>query len=81
MIEYFQYKCSKKTDIQSAGMVVHFILTLGLHSHGESIEEIIKNINEGRVILRTLDSIVSDLLLWMLSHKPEQRPTALEVLR
>ena len=72
--------CSEKGDIQSAGMIAHYILSGGFHPFGTLPESIIENLRSGRISLYTTDSNTNDLLYWMLSYGADDRPNTSNVL-
>lgn len=63
-------------------MVIFYIVTKGKHPYGKKPDRL-RNLLDGQpVCLGMLDNLVlKDLLSWMLSHKPEDRPTAEEALK
>uniref|UniRef100_A0A1B6KLU7 Protein kinase domain-containing protein n=1 Tax=Graphocephala atropunctata TaxID=36148 RepID=A0A1B6KLU7_9HEMI len=84
LIQYYytwKFECTQQSDIQTAGMLVHFVLTLGQHPYGQSLTEIIENIKKSLVLIRCQDVIDIDLIYWMLSLEPDKRPTTFDVLR
>ena len=63
-------------------MVAFYIITKGEHPFGE-IPDRLRNLLDGNpVSLGGLkDHVLKDLLSWMLSHKPEDRPSAEQALK
>lgn len=72
--------CNCATDIQVAGMIIHFILTGGLHPYGSQIGDILENISKGRPKIQTQGCEIIDLISWMLVHDPLGRPSINQVL-
>ena len=72
----------EESDIQIAGMVSYFIASKGKHPFGPSAQ-IVSNILSGNPVgLDDIDDLVlRDLLAWMLSHNPEERPSAKEAMK
>ena len=72
----------KESDIQVAGMVAFHILTKGEHPFGEKPDRL-QNLLDGKpVSLKKLkDDATKDLISWMLSHNPKDRPAAEEALK
>ena len=72
----------KESDIQVAGMVAFYIVTKGQHPFGAK-QERLQNLHDGKPVgLDTLeDPLIKDFLFWMLSHKPNDRPSAYEALQ
>ncbi|KAG8252253.1 hypothetical protein J6590_062413 [Homalodisca vitripennis] len=84
LIQYYnmwKFECTQQSDMQTAGMLLHYILTIGQHPFGQSLTEIIENIKKGIVLVCTHDVIAMDLIYWMLSVEPDKRPTTFDVLR
>lgn len=78
----WQMVCTLKSDIQVAGMLMHYILTGGLHPFGGDSPSILENLLAGIPALHTTISCdVNDLLSWMLVHSPLDRPNIGIVLR
>ena len=67
----------KESDIQVAGMVAFYILTKGDHPFGEKPDRL-RNLRDGKPVgLNKLkDDGAKDLISWMLSHDPKDRPSA-----
>ncbi len=63
-------------------MVVFFIATKGGHPYGEEAYRLL-NLLDGKPVGLDLlkDPILKDLLSWMLSHDPKDRPSAKEALK
>ncbi|XP_012274842.1 uncharacterized protein LOC105696721 [Orussus abietinus] len=72
--------CTRATDVQVAGMVVHFILTGGLHPYGTQSEDILENIVRGCPRVQNQGCEVVDLVSWMLLYDPLERPSIEQVL-
>nr|XP_039257913.1 serine/threonine-protein kinase/endoribonuclease ire-1-like [Styela clava] len=73
---------SKATDVYSLALIIHFIETDGHHPFGDDPDEWNANIKKNRGLdLSKLeaDSEIYRLLRWMLSSKPQDRPTVDEV--
>ncbi|KAF6215076.1 hypothetical protein GE061_009825 [Apolygus lucorum] len=69
------------SDIQSCGMILHYLATGGVHPYGRYPLEIIVNLNESRrPALSTKSLYITDLVAWMLDHEPKQRPTSWQIL-
>uniref|UniRef100_A0A1B6FDS0 Protein kinase domain-containing protein n=1 Tax=Cuerna arida TaxID=1464854 RepID=A0A1B6FDS0_9HEMI len=84
LIRYYnmwKFECTQQSDMQTAGMLIHYILTIGQHPFGQSLTEIIENIKKGIILVCTHDVIAMDLIYWMLSVEPDKRPTTFDVLR
>lgn len=74
--------CTLKSDIQVAGILMHYVLTGGLHPFGSDSASIFENLLGGLPALHTTISCeVNDLLSWMLVHSPFDRPNINVVLR
>jgi serine/threonine protein kinase len=72
----------KESDIQIAGMVSYFIVTKGHHAFGDDAQIVHNILNGNPVGLKVInDPVLEDLLAWMLSHNPEERPSAKEALK
>lgn len=72
--------CTCASDIQVAGMLIHFILTAGKHPYGENMQEILKNLERAMPQLITNNIDLHDLISWMLLYDPTERPTINQVL-
>ena len=59
-----------------AGIVAFYILTKGDHPFGEKPDRL-RNLLDGKPVgLDTMeDNVVKDLISWMLSHDPNNRPS------
>ena len=69
----------KESDIQTAGMVLFYIVTKGEHPFGSEVYRASNLVNGNPVGLSCIeDEAVKDLIEWMLSHNPEERPSAEE---
>ncbi len=67
----------KESDIQTAGMVSYFIVTKGKHAFGPESQRVSNILNGNPVGLNCInDPVLQDFLVWMLSHNPEERPSA-----
>ena len=73
--------CTLRSDIQVAGMLVHFIISGGLHPYGLYNTEILKHVAKGSPSLKTVGCEINDLISWMLVYEPLQRPTIDDVFR
>jgi serine/threonine-protein kinase/endoribonuclease IRE1 len=69
----------KESDIQTAGMVAYFIVSKGEHAFGPELDRN-NNLRKGNPVgLNNInDPALKDLLCWMLSHSPKERPAAKE---
>nr|XP_046481034.1 uncharacterized protein LOC124218539 [Neodiprion pinetum] len=72
--------CTCASDIQIAGMVVHFILTGGLHPYGIQTSDILDNIRRGYPTIQCQGCEIVDLISWMLVIDPLDRPSINQVL-
>lgn len=72
--------CTTYSDIQVGGMLLHFILTGGLHPFGIVAEDILENIVRGAPDLKTVGCELVDLVSWMLIYEPTERPNVGQVL-
>ena len=81
-IRISRFSCSEESDIQIAGMVLYFIVSKGNHPFGTRAQ-IVSNILSGNPVgLDDIDDpVLRDLLAWMLSHNPEERPSAKEAMK
>ncbi|XP_069686477.1 uncharacterized protein [Periplaneta americana] len=73
--------CTLQSDIQVAGMLIHFILTGGLHPFGAYARDIIDNIAKGSPSLGTSGCEVNDLISWMLVYEPYERPVIADIFK
>ena len=63
-------------------MVAFYILTKGEHPFGEKTDRLLNLLDGNPVGLDILkDPVVKDLISWMLSHDPKDRPSAEEALK
>ena len=69
-------------EFQVAGMVAYYVVTKGQHPFGEEPDRL-RNLLDGNPVgLDSLsDPVLKDLLSWMLSHDPNDRPSAEEALK
>lgn len=74
------FECTCATDVQVAGMIVHFILTGGLHCYGAQTSDILENISRGYPTIQCQDCEIVDLVSWMLVSKPQDRPSVSQLL-
>ncbi|XP_014245492.1 uncharacterized protein LOC106664340 isoform X2 [Cimex lectularius] len=72
---------SKLSDIQVCGMIAHYIVTGGIHPYGRFPHEIMHNLEAAQPRLALEHEEIKDLITWMLSHKPHERPMISMVLR
>ncbi|XP_036967248.1 uncharacterized protein LOC119026808 isoform X1 [Acanthopagrus latus] len=71
----------RSTDIQVAGMLIYYILSGGHHPFGDIPFECEYNIHKGSYTLDHVEDVVAkDLIEWMISKEPENRPTVEECL-
>jgi serine/threonine-protein kinase/endoribonuclease IRE1 len=69
----------KESDIQTVGMVAYFIVSKGEHAFGTEGYQVSNLLAGNPVGLNNIkDPALKDLLGWMLSHIPEERPAAKE---
>ncbi|TDG99790.1 hypothetical protein EPR50_G00197860 [Perca flavescens] len=69
------------TDIQVAGMLSYYILSGGHHPFGDKSSKFENNIDEGRYSLDHVEDVVAkDLIEWMISEEPMNRPKVEECL-
>ena len=82
MVDGEPVRYKKESDIQVAGMVAFYIVTKGKHPFGDEAD-LLRNLIDGKPVgLETLkDPVLNDLLSWMLSHDPKDRPSADEALK
>lgn len=71
---------STASDIQVAGMLVHFVLTGGLHPFGIVTDDILDNLLQGAPRLGVNGCELDDLISWMLVFESTDRPTIDQVL-
>ncbi|KAF5907045.1 serine/threonine-protein kinase ppk4-like [Clarias magur] len=70
----------RSSDIQVAGMLVYYILSRGHHPFGTG-PRCETNILDGKYSLEHLeDETAKDLVEWMISHEPKDRPTIQQTL-
>ena len=67
----------KESDMQVAGMVAFYVLTKGGHPFGEKPDRL-RNLLDGKPVGldKLKDDAAKDLIAWMLSHEPKNRPLA-----
>ncbi|XP_031349302.1 uncharacterized protein LOC116175370 isoform X1 [Photinus pyralis] len=72
--------CTRASDVQVAGMIVHFIFSAGKHPFGETMDEILRNLEDAlpRILTNNID--LQDLISWMLLYDPGDRPSINQVL-
>ncbi|XP_058250787.1 uncharacterized protein LOC131356051 isoform X1 [Hemibagrus wyckioides] len=71
----------KSSDVQVAGMLIYYILSRGHHPFGTG-PRCECNILDGKYSLVHLeDELAKDLVKWMISHEPKDRPIVEETLR
>ncbi|XP_030287461.1 uncharacterized protein LOC115590285 isoform X4 [Sparus aurata] len=71
----------RSTDIQLAGMLIYYILSGGHHPFGDKPHKCEYNIDEGLYTLdHVKDVVAKELIEWMISKEPENRPTVEECL-
>ena len=65
-----------------AGIVAFYIVTKGLHPFGEEPDRQ-RNLIDGKPVYLNKLSVPSarDLISWMLSHDPKERPSAVQALK
>uniref|UniRef100_A0A671YYC6 Protein kinase domain-containing protein n=1 Tax=Sparus aurata TaxID=8175 RepID=A0A671YYC6_SPAAU len=69
------------TDVQVAGMLIHYILSGGHHPFGDIPCEIEYNIHKGLYTLDHVEDVVAkDLIELMIGKEPKSRPTVEECL-
>lgn len=73
-------ECSTASDIQVAGMLVHFVLTGGLHPFGIITDDILDNLLRGTPRLGVTGCELDDLISWMLVFESRDRPNIDQVL-
>ncbi|KAM9500545.1 uncharacterized protein Hap1MRO34_003968 isoform 2-T3 [Clarias gariepinus] len=70
----------RSSDIQVAGMLVYYILSCGHHPFGKGVR-CEANILDGKYSLEDLEEeIAKDLVEWMISHEPKDRPDVEQTL-
>ncbi|KAK3086887.1 hypothetical protein FSP39_024935 [Pinctada imbricata] len=72
---------SAKSDIQVAGMLIHYLLTRGRHPYGENSMEISLCIQQNWHHIQTQNTEANDLIYGLLSMPPTCRPQAIDSLR
>ncbi|XP_054287790.1 uncharacterized protein LOC129003516 [Macrosteles quadrilineatus] len=77
----WKYICTELSDIQTAGMLLHFIMTVGIHPYGCTVKDIMDNMRNNVIQIRTEDVVTSDLVCWMLCSEAYKRPSTTDVLR
>ncbi|KAG7330132.1 hypothetical protein KOW79_006354 [Hemibagrus wyckioides] len=71
----------RSSDVQVAGMLIYYILSRGHHPFGTG-PRCESNILDGKYSLEHLkDELAKDLVKWMISHEPKDRPIVEETLR
>ncbi|KAG7330133.1 hypothetical protein KOW79_006355 [Hemibagrus wyckioides] len=71
----------RSSDVQVAGMLIYYILSRGHHPFGTG-PRCECNILDGKYSLVHLeDELAKDLVKWMISHEPKDRPIVEETLR
>ncbi|KAK2860541.1 hypothetical protein Q7C36_004707 [Tachysurus vachellii] len=71
----------RSSDIQVAGMLIYYILSRGHHPFGTG-PRCESNILDGKYSLEHVeDELAKDLVKWMISHEPKDRPNVEETLR
>ncbi|KAK3567370.1 hypothetical protein QTP86_019899 [Hemibagrus guttatus] len=71
----------RSSDVQVAGMLIYYILSHGHHPFGAGVR-CESNILDGKYSLEHLeDELAKDLVKWMISHEPKDRPIVEETLR
>lgn len=63
------------SDVHSAGMLAHYILTGGEHPYGDTPFLCLQNLVNGNKRVRFMSEEVSHLLEWMLNANPQFRPS------
>ncbi|XP_046854685.1 probable serine/threonine-protein kinase ireA isoform X3 [Xenia sp. Carnegie-2017] len=79
-VDKARYK--KESDVYNAGMVAYYVATKGRHPFGNKVFRL-SNMLAGNPVglMEIKDETLKDLLSWMLSLKPEDRPSANEALK
>ncbi|KAK5645326.1 hypothetical protein RI129_006626 [Pyrocoelia pectoralis] len=72
--------CTCASDVQVAGMIMHFIFSAGKHPFGETMDEILKNLENAVPRLHTNNIDLHDLISWMLLYDPGDRPSINQIL-
>ncbi|XP_027032763.2 uncharacterized protein LOC113662223 [Tachysurus fulvidraco] len=71
----------RSSDIQVAGMLIYYILSRGQHPFGTGAR-CESNILDGKYSLEHVeDELAKDLVKWMISYEPKDRPNVEETLR
>ncbi|XP_022915943.2 uncharacterized protein [Onthophagus taurus] len=73
-------ECTSASDIQVAGMLIHFLMTAGKHPYGDDMRVILKNLDKAVPQLSAKNLELSDLITWMLLYEPVERPTIQQVV-
>lgn len=61
-------------------MLVHFVLSGGLHPFGILAEDIVENLVRGTPRLSVIGIEIEDLLTWMLLFEGTERPTINQII-
>lgn len=72
--------CTCASDIQVAGMLVHFTNNGGAHPFGRTVPDILAHLLDGTVEMINNDMELYDMLSWMLMNDPADRPTINQVM-
>ena len=82
LTKMFKFTAICLYEFQVAGMVAYYVVTKGQDPYGKEIDRL-RNFLDGNPV--GLDSLLDpglkDLLSWMLSHDPNDRPSAEEALK
>ncbi|XP_063238997.1 uncharacterized protein LOC134540269 [Bacillus rossius redtenbacheri] len=70
-----------KGDVFSAGLVMHYVVTGGLHPFGDTRHQIFCNMARGVPCLRSSEADLAHLLSAMLASRPADRPFIRDILR
>ncbi|XP_041821252.1 serine/threonine-protein kinase/endoribonuclease IRE1-like [Chelmon rostratus] len=71
----------RSSDIQVAGMLIYFVLSGGHHPFGDKSCKCENNIIEGNYSLHHVQDVVAkDLIEWMITEEPKDRPKVEECL-